>query len=358
MTAVAIERVSRTFGSVHAVCEVTLDIRDGEFFTLLGPSGCGKTTLLRMIAGFCELDAGTISFGGKRIDNLPAHRRNTGMVFQNYAIFPSYTVGGNVAYGLKARNVPAARIAERVATALKLVHLDGYDERWPHQLSGGQLQRVAIARALVIEPAVLLLDEPLSNLDAQLRVEMRGEIRQLQQSLGITAIYVTHDQEEALSISDRIAVMRAGTLEQVGKPDAIYRNSATPFVAEFMGITNLLSGKIVRRAGAHAVLQAGATEFHMDGSLTQAGETVAFCLRPEALRVINPGDAIPDGWALLEAKVARVEFLGALTRVETQLADGAMLRVALLDQPIDTLALGRALTLAYDPRRVTEFKSS
>ena len=158
MTTVTIDRVSRTFGSVHAVCEVTLDIRDGEFFTLLGPSGCGKTTLLRMIAGFCELDAGTISFGGKRIDTLPAHQRNTGMVFQNYAIFPSYTVGGNVAYGLKARNVPAARIAERVATALKLVHLDGYDERWPHQLSGGQLQRVAIARALVIEPAVLLLD--------------------------------------------------------------------------------------------------------------------------------------------------------------------------------------------------------
>ena len=358
MTTVAIERVSRSFGTVQAVRDVTLDIRDGEFFTLLGPSGCGKTTLLRMIAGFCDLDCGQISFGGRRIDTLAAHHRNTGMVFQNYAIFPNYTVGGNVAYGLRARKVPAARIAERVANALKLVHLEGYDDRWPHQLSGGQLQRVAIARALVIEPEVLLLDEPLSNLDAQLRVEMRGEIRQLQQSLGITAIYVTHDQEEALSISDRIAVMRAGSLEQVDTPDAVYRYSATAFVAEFMGITNLLTGKAVRRDGSHVVIEAGATQFHMEASQTQLGETVAFCLRPEALRVISPGDTVPAGWATLAAKVSRVELLGALTRVETRLADGAMLRVALLDQPIAALAVGSPLTLAYDPGRVTEFRTS
>jgi ABC-type Fe3+/spermidine/putrescine transport system ATPase subunit len=358
LTAVTIERVSRSFDSVHAVREVSLEIRDGEFFTLLGPSGCGKTTLLRMIAGFCELDAGTISFGGRRIDTLPPHRRNTGMVFQNYAIFPNFTVGGNVAYGLRARKVPAVEIAQRVETALKLVHLDGYDARWPHQLSGGQLQRVAIARALVIEPEVLLLDEPLSNLDAQLRVEMRGEIRQLQQSLGITAIYVTHDQEEALAISDRIAVMRAGTLEQVGTPDAIYRDSATPFVAEFMGVTNLLSGKVTRREGAHVVIDVGGTEFHMEGSLSAPGQAVAFCLRPEALRVIAPGDAVPEGWAALEARLVRVEFLGALTRLETRISVGAMLRVALLDQPLDALSQGRALNLAYDPRRVTPFKTS
>ena len=337
MTTVTIERVSRSFESVHAVREVSLEIRDGEFFTLLGPSGCGKTTLLRMIAGFCELDAGQIRFGARRIDTLPPHHRNTGMVFQNYAIFPNLTVGGNVAYGLRARKVPAAQITARVATALKLVHLDGYDARWPHQLSGGQLQRVAIARSLVIEPAVLLLDEPLSNLDAQLRVEMRGEIRQLQQSLGITAIYVTHDQEEALAISDRIAVMRAGALEQVDRPDAIYRDSITPFVAE---------------------IEAGATEFHMEGVVRGLGETVAFCLRPEALRVIAPGGAIPERWALLEARITRIEFLGALTRVETQLTDGTMLRVALLDQPLETLSLGHPLMLAYDPRRVTGFKAS
>jgi ABC-type Fe3+/spermidine/putrescine transport system ATPase subunit len=358
LTAVTIERVSRSFESVHAVREVSLEIRDGEFFTLLGPSGCGKTTLLRMVAGFCELDAGTISFGGRRIDTLPPHRRNTGMVFQNYAIFPNLTVGGNVAYGLRARKVPAARIAKRVGTALKLVHLDGYEERWPHQLSGGQLQRVAIARSLVIEPEVLLLDEPLSNLDAQLRIEMRGEIRQLQQSLGITAIYVTHDQEEALAISDRIAVMRAGTLEQVDKPDAVYRDSATSFVAEFMGVTNLLSGKVTRREGAHVVIEVGATEFHMEGSLSGSGQTVAFYLRPEALRVIAPGDTIPAGWVSLESRLTRIEFLGALIRLETQITDGTMLRVALLDHPLETLALGRALTLAYDPRRTTALKMS
>src|SRR6202142_1611883 len=224
MTAIAIEGVEKRYGSLAAVAGVSLAIRDGEFFTLLGPSGCGKTTLLRMVAGFADLDAGAIRFGERRIDTLPPHRRNTGMVFQNYAIFPNLTVAGNVAYGLKARGTEAGAIGERVGRALKLVHLDGYDQRWPHQLSGGQLQRVAIARALVIEPEVLLLDEPLSNLHAKLRVEMRGEIRQLQQQLGITAIYVTHDQEEALAISDRIAVMRAGVLEQIDRPDAIYRN--------------------------------------------------------------------------------------------------------------------------------------
>ena len=358
MTTVTIDKVSRSFGDVHAVREVSLEIREGEFFTLLGPSGCGKTTLLRMIAGFCDVEAGTISFGGKRIDTLPAHRRNTGMVFQNYAIFPNLTVGGNVAYGLRARKVAAPQIAQRTADALKLVHLDSYAERWPHQLSGGQLQRVAIARALVIEPAVLLLDEPLSNLDARLRVEMRGEIRALQQSLGITAIYVTHDQEEALSISDRIAVMRAGALEQVDKPDTIYRYSSTPFVAEFMGITNLLSGTVTRRDGAHAVLAAGATEFHMEGGGAQIGDTISFCVRPEALRVIAAGESAPAGWATLTATIARVELLGALTRIETRLADGSLLRVALLDQPIEQLAAQSALTLAYDPRRVTAFAES
>ena len=224
MTAITIDAVARSFGGVRAVDDVSLAIRDGEFFTLLGPSGCGKTTLLRMVAGFCELDRGRILFGGERIDTLPAHKRNTGMVFQNYAIFPNLTVGDNVAYGLRARKIAANETAQRVERALKLVQLDGYASRWPHQLSGGQLQRVAIARAVVIEPHVLLLDEPLSNLDAKLRVEMRVEIRRLQKALGITVIYVTHDQEEALSMSDRIAVMRSGRIEQVAAPRLIYEH--------------------------------------------------------------------------------------------------------------------------------------
>jgi ABC-type Fe3+/spermidine/putrescine transport system ATPase subunit len=187
---------------------------------------------------------------------------------------------------------------------------------------------------------------------------MRGEIRELQQSLGITAIYVTHDQEEALAISDRIAVMRAGVLEQVDKPDVVYRDSATPFVAEFMGITNLYSGKVARREGTQVVLEVGATQFRMEAGASNPGETITFCLRPEALRVIAAGDTAPDGCAFLEAQVARVEFLGALTRLEARIAGGLMLRVAVLDQPLEMLTVGRMLTLAYDPRRVTLLKSS
>src|SRR5213076_2850619 len=219
MTSIVIKDASRSFGTVRAVDHVELTVEEGEFFTLLGPSGCGKTTLLRMIAGFCELEGGEIRFGQRRIDKLPAHLRDIGMVFQNYAVFPNLTVAGNVAYGLKARQVPATELGQRVEEALRLVQLAGYGERWPHQLSGGQLQRVAIARALVIRPQVLLFDEPLSNLDARLRVSMRGEIRELQKSLNITTVYVTHDQEEALAVSRRIAVMQTGRIEQLDLPE-------------------------------------------------------------------------------------------------------------------------------------------
>jgi ABC-type Fe3+/spermidine/putrescine transport system ATPase subunit len=354
MTGIRIAAVRRRFGAVAAVDGVSLDIADGEFFTLLGPSGCGKTTLLRMVAGFCELGEGEIRFGEKRIDTLPPHRRNTGMVFQNYAIFPNLTVGRNVAYGLKARRVPARDIADRVERALKLVHLDGYGERWPYQLSGGQLQRVAIARCLVIEPEVLLLDEPLSNLDAQLRVEMRREIRQLQQTLGITALYVTHDQEEALSISDRIAVMRAGRLEQVGAPEEIYARPATPFVAEFMGTTNLLSGAV--DGDDPTRIQVGRCEFRVTAPAGRGGEKVRFSLRPEALR--SAAEA-REGWATLEARLDRIEFLGAITRYELELvqAPGVVLRSVSLDPAPAGVAVGSIVRLAYDPARVAVFPS-
>ena len=225
-----------------------------------------------MIAGFCELDSGEIRFGAQRIDRLPAHIRDIGMVFQNYAVFPNLTVAGNVAYGLKARKVPAAEIAGRVDEALALVQLTGYGGRWPHQLSGGQLQRVAIARALVIRPQVLLFDEPLSNLDARLRVSMRAEIRELQKSLGITAIYVTHDQEEAMSVSDRIALMNAGRLEQVGIPVDIYRHPVSRFAAEFMGTTNLVPANVVGRSGGGMVsLRPEALRFAAEAPAELAG---------------------------------------------------------------------------------------
>ena len=328
MAEIVISGVSRSFGTVRAVDQVDLTVGDGEFFTLLGPSGCGKTTLLRMIAGFCELDGGAIRFGRTRIDQLPAHVRDIGMVFQNYAVFPNLTVAGNVAYGLKARKVPAVEVARRVEEALSLVQLGGYGERWPHQLSGGQLQRVAIARALVIRPQVLLFDEPLSNLDARLRVSMRAEIRELQKSLGITAIYVTHDQEEAMSVSDRIALMQSGKLEQVGAPAEIYRNPASRFAAEFMGTTNLLDPKVLGLSGAGMI-----------------------SLRPEALRL----DAeAPAGWPRIAGTVAHVEVLGPITRFDVRLAGGALIRVASLDEPHRTLAIGAEVELAYDPARVTQ----
>jgi ABC-type Fe3+/spermidine/putrescine transport system ATPase subunit len=327
MTSIVISGVRRAFGAVRAVDGVDLEVREGEFFTLLGPSGCGKTTLLRMIAGFCELEAGEIRFGARRIDRLPAHLRDIGMVFQNYAVFPNLTVAGNVAYGLRARGVAAAELARRVDEALALVQLAGFGERLPHQLSGGQLQRVAIARALVIRPQVLLFDEPLSNLDARLRVSMRGEIRELQKSLGITSLYVTHDQEEAMSVSDRIALMNHGQLEQVGRPADIYRHPASRFAAEFMGTTNLVEARALGLAAP-----------------------VWISLRPEALRF---AEEAPADWHRLAGVVAHLEILGPLTRLDVRLANGSMLKVAVLDSPQHTLADGQAVTLAFDPNRLT-----
>jgi iron(III) transport system ATP-binding protein len=323
---IVITDISRSFGTVQAVDHVDLIVEEGEFFTLLGPSGCGKTTLLRMIAGFCELDSGEIRFGERRIDRLPAHVRDIGMVFQNYAVFPNLTVAGNVAYGLRARRVSADEMTRRVEEALALVQLAGYGERKPHELSGGQLQRVAIARALVIRPQVLLFDEPLSNLDARLRVSMRGEIRALQKSLGITAIYVTHDQEEAMSVSDRIALMNAGKLEQVGLPVDIYRHPVSRFAAEFMGTTNLVEA---RQLGLAA--------------------PVWLSLRPEALRF---ADQAPADWPRLVGTVARVEMLGPISRVDVTLANGTVIRMATLDTPDRAVSAGDAVTLAYEHARL------
>jgi ABC-type Fe3+/spermidine/putrescine transport system ATPase subunit len=358
LSKIAIDGVSRSFGSVAAVRGISLSIEDSEFFTLLGPSGCGKTTLLRMIAGFTVLDAGQIRIGEKRIDTLPPHRRNIGMVFQNYAIFPNLTVAGNVAYGLKARKIAGDEIAERVAAALALVRLQGYGERWPHQLSGGQLQRVAIARALVIRPQVLLLDEPLSNLDARLRVDMRGEIRDLQQRLKITTIYVTHDQEEALAVSDRIAVMQAGRIEQLGDPVTIYRHPVNLFVAQFMGTTNILQGIVGARQHEAVRVRVGSCDLLVAGLDAREGEAISLCLRPEALRLTAPGDDDAAQPARIEAMVRKAEFIGALVRLDAELADGTPLKVAVLDGPRASATPGSRIVLAYDPANVTVFRQS
>jgi ABC-type Fe3+/spermidine/putrescine transport system ATPase subunit len=348
VTAITIDGVVRSFSAVRAVDDVSIAIRDGEFFTLLGPSGCGKTTLLRMVAGFCELDSGRILFGEQRIDTLPPHKRNTGMVFQNYAVFPNLTVGDNVAYGLRARKIRGDEIKARVERALKLVQLSGYGERWPHQLSGGQLQRVAIARAVVIEPHVLLLDEPLSNLDAKLRVEMRGEIRRLQKLLGITVLYVTHDQEEALAVSDRIAVMRAGRVEQIATPRAIYEQPETPFVASFVGTTNLLNGTIKSRIAGAAEIAFAGTTMQTNSARGVAGEAVVLSLRPETLRLLGAGETAPPGWTTLKGTLGEIEYLGPVTRFAVTLPDSSLVHLMAFEPP----AASGAVTVAYDPRRV------
>jgi len=256
MAQVTLNRLTKHFDDTPVVKGISLTVADGEFFSLLGPSGCGKTTILRMIAGFIFPTAGTVLFDDQDVTHVPANRRNTGMVFQNYALFPHMTVFENVAFGLRTRKVAAAETTDRVARALDLVGLDGLEQRPVPQLSGGQQQRVALARAVVIEPDLLLLDEPLSNLDAKLREETRDQIRELQTKLGITAIYVTHDQEEALAVSDRIAVMEEGECRQLDRPDAIYRRPANRFVASFMGNMNLWKG-VLETDGERTIFRHG-----------------------------------------------------------------------------------------------------
>jgi ABC-type Fe3+/spermidine/putrescine transport system ATPase subunit len=334
LTSITIERAARTFGNVRAVDDVSLAIRDGEFFTLLGPSGCGKTTLLRMVAGFGALDSGRILFGEQRVDVLPPHKRNTGMVFQNYAVFPHLRIGDNVAYGLRARKVPEKEIAARVARALKLIQLDGYESRWPHQLSGGQLQRVAIARAVVIEPHVLLLDEPLSNLDAKLREDTRVEVRELVKRLGITTVYVTHDQLEALTMSDVVAVMDQGHIVQEASPTEIYRAPKERFVANFIGLTNFLEGHVTHApngAGPHGSIGMVETKSGILScivpSTAKVGDAVTVVVRPEDI-ALNTGNSQP-GDNLLEGRVAAALFMGEAMEYQVELPGSAVMRLKL-----------------------------
>jgi len=296
----------RVKGEIYAARDVRLDVRPGEFLTMLGPSGCGKTTTLRMIAGFETPDAGRIRFDGQDVTNLPANARNIGFVFQNYALFPHLSVFENVAYGLRVRALPGDAIASKVAQVLALVGLAGYEQQFPGQLSGGEQQRVALARAIVIEPRVLLFDEPLSNLDAKLRVQMRQEIRALQRRLGITTVYVTHDQEEAMAVSDRIAVMNGGSVVQQGSAEDLYYRPATEFVAGFIGRVNLIAGMVARSAdGAMGVAALGAVIPASMASGLEPGNPVHLVLRPEAIAIAHDGEA-----GTLHAKVVSRTFLG------------------------------------------------
>ena len=301
MSRVDLQHINKSYPGVKALDDVDLTVNSGEFFTLLGPSGCGKTTLLRAVAGFNTHDSGRILVDGKRIDNVPAHRRNIGMVYQDYAIFPHMTVADNVGFGLAMRRRPRQEIAERVARVLDLVQLGGHAQRMPHELSGGQQQRVALARAMVINPQILLMDEPLSNLDAKLRVELRDDIRDLQRSLGITTIYVTHDQEEALVISDRICIMQSGRVHQIGGPQEVYARPATLFVASFVGAMNVMPDLPVGQGGEIKLGDGGCTVQALAGR-----GTVTLAIRPEDV-VLR---ARPDKAVVLGGAVDKVTFAG------------------------------------------------
>ena len=298
--------VTKRLGTHLAVDGISLDVAEGTFMTLLGPSGCGKTTTLRMIAGFYSPDRGEIRIRDRVIDDIPPHRRNTAMVFQEYALFPHMTVTENVGYGLRMRRVPRPEARRRVALVMELVGLSGQERKFPHQLSGGQQQRVALARALIVEPEVLLLDEPLSNLDAKLRVRVRTEIRELQQRLGKTTLYVTHDQEEALAISDQIAVMHNGRILQVGTPAEIYFHPANRFVADFVGLANFIDGEVV---DAHHVNVNGLV-VTVVRPIDRRGR-VTLVVRPEMVRLLPAGAADQPA---LRGRIAATAFLGSLAR--------------------------------------------
>jgi putative spermidine/putrescine transport system ATP-binding protein len=313
---VELRDVRKAYGGHAAVRGVSLAVASGERVALLGPSGCGKTTTLGLIAGFLEPDAGTILLDGRPMTGVPPHRRDTAMVFQSYALFPHLTVHDNVAFGLVMRRTPKAEIAARVREALALVRLTGLDARHPRELSGGQQQRVALARALVVRPAVLLLDEPLSNLDARLRQDMRVEMVEIQRRLGITTVFVTHDQEEALAIADRVAVMRDGVLEQVDAPPALYARPRTEFVARFIGEANFLPGRVAGREGDRVVVElegGGRAVAAGDEASPAAGARVLAMVRPERVRLVA-GAAVPGRENALRATVRTVTFLGPVTR--------------------------------------------
>ncbi len=309
MTSIRFDEITKNYGEKTRIA-MDVTVESGELFTLLGPSGCGKSTLLRMVAGFVAPTSGRIMLGDKDVTTAPPNRRDTGMVFQNYALFPHMTVAENTAYGLKVRRVGKAERDRRVEHALKQVGLAGYGDRRVDQLSGGQQQRVALARAIVVAPTVLLLDEPLSNLDAKLREETRSEIRRVQTESGITALYVTHDQAEAMAMSDRIAVLEGGTVHQVDTPDAVYHRPRTSFVARFIGRSNVVPGTV-------AAVRDGAVEVDLDGGArveaptpdvdVTAGDPVAVSLRPETLGFV------PDGDGLFTGRVVDSEFTGATT---------------------------------------------
>ena len=354
MATVELQDVSKAYGAYRAVSGLTLTVASGECLALLGPSGCGKTTTLNMIAGFIEPDAGDVRVGGRPMAGVPPHRRDTGMVFQHYALFPHLTVFDNLAFGLVMRSTPRAEIVERVGAALTLVHLTGLERRYPRELSGGQQQRVALARALVIRPAVLLLDEPLSNLDANLREEMRYEIRRLHDEFRITTVYVTHDQAEAMVTSDRIAVMNQGRVEQVDAPRALYARPRTRFVAGFIGRTNFLEGEA--RDGLVA-FDGFTTPAAQLGDGVPARGRLTFSLRPQSIHLHRQRPPAAEAAMVVPGAIVQRAYLGEHWDYLVRPAEGGLtLRVTA--RPHEVFEVSEKVWLEIDARQMAPIAPS
>ena len=341
---ITVRNLIKRFGPTVVLKDISLEIQDRELFFLLGPSGCGKTTLLRLIAGFYQPDGGELLFGDRRMNDVPPHKRNTGMVFQNYALWPHMTVNENVAYGLDVRNVAAKEKQDRVRAALDTVRMGQYADRTPNQLSGGQQQRVALARALVIRPDVLLLDEPLSNLDARLRLEMRDEIRRIHSETKITTVYVTHDQKESLSLADRMAVLRDGVVEQLADPRTVYRRPANKFVADFIGETNWIEATVSAAASDRLEITSALGTFVAEPRAGLAvGVPVWLGFRPEALRLEgSPVNGFP-------CRLEQVNYLGEIEEYLLSTATGVALK-AFTPNPERLLPVGTALAVSLRPQ--------
>lgn len=346
---IRITHALKKYGDNVVIPDLSVDIEPGEFFTLLGPSGCGKTTLLRMIAGFNTIEGGDFYFGDRRINDLDPAKRNIGMVFQNYAIFPHLTVRKNVAFGLQNKKLPKNQIEEQTTKFLKLMKIEEYQDRLPERLSGGQQQRVALARALAIEPEVLLMDEPLSNLDAKLRVEMREVIKEIQNSLGITTVYVTHDQEEAMAVSDRIAVMNAGVIQQIGSPKALYQRPANLFVSTFIGRTNLLKATVIDNGGGIRFKDGLCLPMDNLTDDVKDGQEVVVSIRPEEFVIEDAGK---EG---LPAAVAYNIFLGLNTHYFVDLADGERVEIIQESRIEEILKSGTPIKLGIKKEKINVF---
>ncbi len=353
--AIALESVGKRFGKAAAVCDVTLSILEGEFFSLLGPSGCGKTTTLRMIAGFEVPDEGRILLQGRDGTSVSPNRRPVNMVFQHYALFPHMSIYDNIAFGLKVKHVPRRDHDKRVRDILRVVELEGLEGRRPRQLSGGQQQRVALARALVNQPAALLLDEPLGALDVKLRKQMQFELKRIQHELGTTFVYVTHDQDEALAMSDRIAVMNNGRVEQVGEPREIYEHPETAFVADFIGSLNALEFTAHELVGGFAVMRLDECERIVVPVNTDArvGEAFRVAVRPERVHIGPVAGAVPDGGSSLTGTIAEIVYLGMYTQFHVDTPAGRVISHRLAEDAIAPLELQSRVLLTWEPEHTS-----